>query len=359
MSSPGWGPAAVAGPGSIPRSNVFIDRLAWLRATVPTGPEPNPQTRFGARAIDLAIEATVTIIVAINGPAGRRLASGLIAFALVTAYETILVATAGGTLGKRALGLRIVPVDHEGAVPWDRAFKRGAAIGAVALTSFVSPGLGIGLGAYFGVSIAMSAHYRAGHDRVSGTYVLISDRRPKVVTSEALQRWIDPRHTRVWSSLGLVATLDQRRRARAQRLERAPILLAWLVGSSLLMVTVWQTLVAFIWLTVAWIVVFTIDETIRIHKRGTTHGHREYGLVVVDRRTGRPPGWVRATLRSFVLGLFMFTPLLPILALWVKVADEGRGPHDLIGRTAVIAHPALSERFARWPVAPTAPQFAF
>lgn len=338
---------------------MFFDPWAALRASIPTGPEPTPLARMGARAIDLLLEATVAIIVAAAGPHSRPLVSGAIAFVLIVAYETICVATTGRTLGKRLTGLMVIPIDHECPVPWESALKRGAVIGSVAFGFFASPLIGLGIGVYLIISLVMSPHFRAGHDRVSQTYVVVAERRPVLVTAAQLDEWIDPRHIRMWSRLGLVPTLDERRRARARRLERAPWLLAYLVASSLLFVTVWQTAWAFVWLTLAWIAVFTIDETVRIHRTGCTQGHADFGLVVVDTTTGRPPGWVRSALRAVVLGLFMFTPLLPVLALWIKVQDEGRGPHDLIGRTAVITHPERSERFSHWPVAPTTPQARF
>ena len=194
---------------------------------------------------------------------------------------------------------------------------------------------------------------------MSATYVGRSRAATRLVTAERLDSWIDPTHTPTWSRLGLVGSPYQRRRARALRLERAPLLLALLVAAALGFVTIWQTLVAFIWLSVAWIVVFTADEAYRIHRDGATYGHRYYDLVVIDRRTGRNPSWPRSIARAFVLGLFMFTPLLPILALWVKVADEARGPHDLVAGTAVLVHPSVSGRTVTWPMAPTVPQYRF
>ncbi|HVX17815.1 MAG TPA: RDD family protein [Acidimicrobiales bacterium] len=336
-------------------SNVFHDPRAALIASLPTGPEANIRQRIGARAIDLVLEGTATIIVAVNGPAGRPLLSGVIAFALVFAYETICVAAGGATLGKRLVGLEVVPVGRTGPITWSAAARRGAAVASVALGFFAGAGPGILLGVYLLVSTSSSLHYRGGHDRAARTYVVEAKRRPRIVTQDDLDQWIDLRHARTWIDLGLLATFAERRRARAQRLEHAPFLLAYLVGSALLFVTIWQTLAAFVWLTLAWIVVFTVDETIRVHRSGTTSGHTALGLVIVDRRTGRPPGWWRSTLRAFVLGLGMFTPFLPVLALWTKVADEQRGPHDLAGRTVVVAHPALSDRVSRLPVPPTAP----
>ncbi len=327
--------------------------------TLPIGPEATPGQRLGARTIDGAIETVASLIVAATGPHGRPLVSGAIAFALIAAYETLCIAGAGATLGKRALGLMVVPVDREGKVPLATAFKRGAAIASAAFGFFVSPALGVAICAYLGTSMAASAHHRAGHDRVANTFVVVAERRPRVVTSDQFDKWIDPRHAKVWSPIGLVATFDERRRARARRLEHAPLLLAYLVASTLAFVTIWQSVVAFIWLSVAWIGAFAVDETIRIHRWGATPGHADFGLVVIDRRTGRPPGWFRSAVRAIVLGLFMFTPLLPLLALWVKAEPEHRGPHDLAAGTAVITHPARSHRFAFAPVPPTVPVHRF
>jgi hypothetical protein len=349
----GWGP-----PGA-PASRFAVDPYAALRSFVPTGPDAPLQARYVARGIDLVVEAVLVGFAAAVAPAGRHLAIGLIAFLFITAYETVSVARWGATLGKRARHLMVVPVGRAGAVPWRSALQRGAAIGSIALAAFASPGAGIAIAIYLGVSAAAAQHHRAGHDRVAETYVVVAEQRPREVTTEQLEHWFDPKHARVWSRLGLVATMYDRRRARARRLEHAPWLLAYLVASSLALVTIWQSVVAVVLLSLAWIVVFTIDESIRIHRTGTTYGHCAYGLVVIDRRTGRPPGWGRSIARAAVLGLFMFTPLMPVLALWIKVADEGRGPHDRAGKTAVITHPALSERFAAWPVAPTVPMYRF
>ena len=317
--------------------------------------------RVGARAIDFLIEGALTGIAAALAPDGRPVAIGVIAFLLVTAYEAGSIVRWGATPGKRATGLMVVAVDHEGPVPWRSALKRGAAIGSIALASFVllPATFGVVLALYMLVSAATSSHHRAGHDRASDTFVVVAARRPRVVTTAQLDAWFDIRHARTWSSLGLVASVYDRRRARARRLEQAPWLLAFLVASSLVLVTVWQSFVAYLALTGAWIVVFAIDETIRIHRTGTTYGHREFGLVVIDRRTGRPPSWGRSTTRALMLGLFMFTPLVLILALWMKSADEGRGPHDRAAGTMVIVHPDVSEQFATWPVAPTAPLHRF
>jgi len=93
-----------------------------------------------------------------------------------------------------------------------------------------------------------------------------------------------------------------------------------------------------------WLVAFVVDETRRLRGPGTP-GHRQAGLVVLDQRQGAPPSTGRATARAVVLGLTLYVPLLwPLLAvslLLMRADDRGRGLHDHVAGTVVVADPAI------------------
>jgi uncharacterized RDD family membrane protein YckC len=83
-----------------------------------------PIMRIGARVIDYIVWFIVTIIPSIIVVGGLAVANNgndvsfiagffatLVAVAIITAYETFLVGTRGQTLGKMALGLKVVRAD--------------------------------------------------------------------------------------------------------------------------------------------------------------------------------------------------------------------------------------------------------
>ncbi len=144
---------------------------------------------------------------------------------------------------------------------------------------------------------------------------------------------------------GRVATLEERRRARARRLGDAPMLVLAVIilaGAAGLPVTKLSVIII---TSIIWLVVFVVDETWRIAQLGMTAGHRQAGLVVLDTRRGEPPAPGRSFARAVVLGLLLYVPVLwPITAISLLVmlsSATGRGLHDLAGRTVVVANPQL------------------
>ncbi len=62
-------------------------------------------------------------------------------------------------------------------------------------------------------------------------------------------------------------------------------------------------------------------------------------------RTGEPPSPGRSFARAVAVGLLLYVPLLwPITALdalIILMSDSGRGLHDLVARTIVVANPQI------------------
>ena len=87
---------------------------------------------------------------------------------MVVAYQTLLISRRGATIGKAALGLRVVRVD-DGTIPaWDRSLLRALVpqgAGAV-------PGVGLALvTAVYGAGL-FDARRRGIHDLAAGTMVI-------------------------------------------------------------------------------------------------------------------------------------------------------------------------------------------
>ena len=96
------------------------------------------------------------------------------------------------------------------------------------------------------------------------------------------------------------------------------------------------------WLGLAWLVVFVVDETRRVARTGTTPGHVEAGLEIVDITTGGHPSTGRALARAVVLAPLLYVPPLQLLlGLWVNASSTHRGPHDLVGHTQVVDRHAV------------------
>lgn len=111
QSAPGGGaPPPGAPPGYVPFGQ---------QGSATTANLASPGQRIGARLIDWIIWIVVTVVIAIvfgasfvaTGGDAAGAFSGLIAGALVVAYEVGMVATRGATLGKMALGLKVVNED--------------------------------------------------------------------------------------------------------------------------------------------------------------------------------------------------------------------------------------------------------
>ncbi len=287
--------------------------------------------------IDALVEIVLAVIVIALAPE-RRLPAALFAIvALITAYETLWTAAAGGTPGKLMLGLRVAQLDSDGKPSARAAFGRsfGVAVGS----TFIIVGWIIGL-----VSTLMSPLRRGFQDRLGHTIVVHRDAHVPITTA-SLPGYADAEITPRMAPLGRVATLEERRRARARRLGDAPVLVVAIIvlaGAAGLPVTKLSIIII---TSILWVVLFVIDETFRVARWGATAGHRQAGLVVRDLRTGEPPALGRSCARALVVGLLLYVPVLwPITAISVLVmltSDSGRGLHDLAGRTIVVANPHL------------------
>ncbi|CAN5609522.1 hypothetical protein BH10ACT1_BH10ACT1_12370 [soil metagenome] len=292
-----------------------------------------------------SIIAVVLVVVAllVLGDSERPYAALAIAWVVVWAYDSVTTSSFGTTPGKAMVGLRVVAIDGTGRLSLAQAAKRGAVDAAFTVLPIV--GWAIWL-----TSTLTDALGRGIADRAASTMVV-----PKATQLPIAQRDLagyadgarPPRRT----TLGRVGDLDVRARARLRRLIDAP-LLALAIGLLALAASLpISTVALIIGSSAAWVVAFVIDETIRVHRRGATAGHRLAGLVVVDRRTGARPGTGRSFARALVLGFTLYVPLLwPLLAvslIMVRTNDTGRSLHDLAGGTVVVADPSLDPELQR------------
>jgi uncharacterized RDD family membrane protein YckC len=186
---------------------------------------------------------------------------------------------------------------------------------------------------------------RGAADRIAGT-IVSPFAAPAVITSAEVAADQDEARPRPRTAWGPVARPEARRRARAARLDDAPLLvvglvaviLAWALDPSQLFTFLGLRVPAAAFaLVVAWAALLVVDETWRVARDGGTAGHRREGLVVVDEATGEAPARGKALARAVVLVVFwLFPPLLPVLALWVQLSRSGQGPHDLVAGTVVV-----------------------
>ncbi len=279
----------------------------------------------------------LAIVVIVLAPDRRVPAALFVVVVLLTAYETLWTAAAGGTPGKLLLGLRVAQLDRAGKPSVRAAF--GRSLGVAVGSTFIVGGWVIVF-----VSTLMSPLRRGYQDRLGQTVVVRRNAQLPISTA-SLPGYADAEVTPRMSPLGRVATLEERRRARARRLADAPLLVLAIIvlaGAAGLPVAKLSVIII---TSILWIVMFVADETFRIARWGATAGHRQAGLVVRDLRTGEPPSGGRSFARALVLALLLYVPVLwPITAISVLVmltSDRGRGLHDLVGRTIVVANPHL------------------
>jgi uncharacterized RDD family membrane protein YckC len=104
---------------------------------------------------------------AMAGSTSSRWASNLLWFLIAVAYETLMVAVTGRTLGKMAISARVV-ADDGGPVGLGTALARGllANLFCIALL----PAL------LLGISMERDPRRRGWHDRIAGTRVVRASR---------------------------------------------------------------------------------------------------------------------------------------------------------------------------------------
>ena len=123
-SGPGW----YRSPDDPPNTHRYWDGEHWIGDAEPIpsaddrhvagvdAPAGGAARRIGARAIDLAINVAVIIVMtgAIDGDFGDATPSAFAALAglaFTAGYEIVLTTIFGGTVGKLMLGLRVIEVD--------------------------------------------------------------------------------------------------------------------------------------------------------------------------------------------------------------------------------------------------------
>ena len=122
---------------------------------------------------------------------------------------------------------------------------------------------------------------------------------------------------------GPPAPFDQRRRARASRLDDAPVLVLLILALGFVPVGARALGLALGLVGLAWVVAFVADETWRISRDGATAGHRRFGLAVVDRTTGEAPSPLASVTRAILVAL----PLYVLPTLCIVGFALGRRPH--------------------------------
>lgn len=327
-----WNDPPPVGPGVVP----------W--GPQARGPVPRPWPRVGGRTLDLFLQAILVLIAwAAFGETERPIAALTIAWATITLYELLCTAWFGGTPGKSVSGTKLVALDVSGRVPLAGALRRGATVGALTVIPVVGWLIWI-------VSTFTDALGRGVPDRAARTMVL-PDHLSATITSRSLPGFADSVRPPRMSAYGRVGDLDVRIRARLRRLNDAPVLSVAIGLLALAASLPFATGTLILMSSGAWIVLFVVDETLRVARTGRTAGHELAGLVVVDARTGRRPGNGRSFVRALVLGLTAYVPVLwPVLGvsmIMVRWNDHGRALHDLAGRTVVVADLTLDPEVQR------------
>ena len=309
-----------------------------------SGPVPRLWPRIGGRTLDLFLQAIlVGVAWALFGDGERPLAAIAIAWATITLYEFLFTAWLRGTPGKSVSGTRLVALDESGRASPPAAMRRAATVGA--LTALPVIGWLV-----WAVSTFTDALGRGVPDRAARTMV-VPDHFSTTIASRSLPGYADSVRPPRMSPFGRVGDLDVRIRARLRRLNGAPVLS---VAIGLLALTAslpFATGTLILMSSGAWVVLFIVDETLRIERTGRTAGHELAGLVVVDVRTGQRPGKGRSFARALILGLTSYVPVLwPVLGIsmiMMRWTDLGRGLHDLAGRTVVVADLTLDPETQR------------
>jgi uncharacterized RDD family membrane protein YckC len=301
------------------------------------GPVASLGSRVGARLIDSFVLLLVGwLLIGTLVPSDRPFARLTMAALLVWGYETAMLASGGATVGKRACGLRVVVLDdeHGDRLTAGVAARRAAVDGALTAVPVIG-------WAFWLVLVAIDPIGRGTADRAASTMV-VPERAIQHVRSIDLPGFADGARVPPLTTLGRVAELDLRVRARLRRLTDAP-LLSLLAGLAALTVAVKGGLVLRIVVLSVWVVAFVVDESRRVHRNASTIGHRLGGLVIVDRRTGEAPSAGRSVVRAVVLGLTLYVPILwPLLFASLGMmawSDTGRGLHDRFAGTIVVGDP--------------------
>ncbi|MFI0482476.1 RDD family protein [Actinomadura sp. 9N215] len=182
---PGYGPQVQPRPGYGGPQDVLAGRGARLGAGILDGLIISffavPAIVFSIRwdRLEESVESNEPIsdpLDLYNVP--RLLAGYAVVFLLGFAYYTVMHARSGQTLGKKAVGIRLVKASDHSAVTWGQAIGRQAFVYAITIATgalnFLSPALGVlGLaGLLDNAWILWDAQRQALHDKVAGTVVV-------------------------------------------------------------------------------------------------------------------------------------------------------------------------------------------
>lgn len=310
----------------------------------PRGPVAGRGARVGARIIDaiIGLIAVIAVLLAV-GDAERPAAGVAIAWSVLAAYEATAVTLFGASLGKLAVGLRVVGLDTTANPSFAQAARRAAVTSVFTVLTVV--GWIIWL-----TSTLTDALGRGIADRAADTMV-VPKGTPLPIAGRDLPGYADGARPPRVSPLGRVGDLDVRARARLRRIVDAPVLAAAIGLLALAASLPVSTAAIIVGSSIGWVVVFVVDETRRVARTGATAGHHLAGLVIVDHRTGRAPTVGRSLLRALVLGTTLYVPVLwPVLVvslLMMRYGSSGRGLHDLAGGTSVVADPSLDPEVQR------------
>lgn len=283
-------------------------------------------------------------------PEPRLIARLLLTAAGIVAYEALFCLYARATPGKLATSLRVAPIDRLQIDP-GAAIRRGLAIAyptvaalmlpsalrsmSSSLGSLIVGGLAVAVVGGAFLTVATAPGRRGFPDRVADT-IVVPHEAPEVISRETVVALgADSGDAPILTPWGPLASRAARRRGRAGRLDDSPVLVVLLVVT-LFAWTLDRPAVA-IALACAWAAALVIDEARKVARDGGTAGHRAAGEVVLDEATGEAPSFGAALARSAVLAVFwLFPPLLPVLAIWIRLSPKRRGPHDLVAGTIVV-----------------------
>lgn len=308
------------------------------------GPIAPRDRRLGAFCIDLLVHAILLVpaLTITPDPGDRPMSVVAVWWTLIVSYETLMVHTAGGTIGKLLTGIRVVALDRNGPVPVVSALRRAAVgtvlellpvIGWAALTGTLTDALGRG------------SPDRAAHTIVVRRGVMLPVRQRDL---PGLADHLAPPRL---GPYGRIGDLDVRLRARFRRLHASPVLVVLTAVATLVAAHPSAGAGTIFMMALLWIIVFVIDETVRIHRRGATPGHEMAGLIVHAPRNGAAPSIPRSLVRATVFAASAYTiiglPLLVVSVLLIRWSPTGRSLHDRVAGTWVIADPRLDPEVAR------------
>lgn len=302
--------------------------------------------RFAARSIDAAVELVLVIGVwFVAGDAHKLITDLFLATMAIAAYEALSCTLFGGTPAMRLLGLRVVELDAAGRPSGAVCVRRGLMVGVLTVIPVI--GWGLWLVSMFGDALG-----RGFPDRVANAMV-VPDAFTGSVATKDLPGYADAVRPPRLTPLGRVGDLDVRYRARLRRISDSRLLAA-AIGLLALAATIppFATGTVIIVTSAIWIVIFVAHETWLVHRTGATPGHVMAGLVIVSKRTGRPPSVGRSFLRALVLALLLYVPPVWLFVTWwslllMRYTETGRGLHDYAGGTLVVADPQLDPETQR------------